>query len=132
MGKNKRFIKKQSVLSELKEKYTDNQGRSQMIGIQPTILIFKLSTIRSWVKIYGTTNCAIFTCQLFFFLIFNRKVNVKSHVIDIANYSKLARCSATHIVINDWIKTFNIPGISYLCGLQHTLYTDSFEASYTI
>ena len=45
MGKNKRFVKKQSVLSELKGNYTDNQARSLMIAIQPTNLIFKLSTI---------------------------------------------------------------------------------------
>ena len=44
-GENKRFVKKQSVLSELKGNYTDNQARSLMIAIQPTNLIFKLSTI---------------------------------------------------------------------------------------
>ena len=47
MGENKRFIKKQSVLSELKENYTDNQARTLMIAIQPTNLIFMLSTISS-------------------------------------------------------------------------------------
>ena len=47
MGKNKRFIKKQSVLSELKENYTDNQAHTLMIAIQPSNLIFMLSTISS-------------------------------------------------------------------------------------
>ena len=42
-GEKKRFIKKQLVLPELKGNYTDNQARSLMIAIQPTILIFKLS-----------------------------------------------------------------------------------------
>ena len=46
---NKRFqfmSNKQSVLSEIKRNYTDNQARSiLMIEIQPTNLIFKLSTI---------------------------------------------------------------------------------------
>ena len=32
-GENKRFVKKQSVLSELKGNYTDNQARSLMIAI---------------------------------------------------------------------------------------------------
>ena len=40
-----KFIKKQSVLSELKGNYTDNQARSLIIAIQPTNLICKLSTI---------------------------------------------------------------------------------------
>ena len=44
-GENKRFIKKQSVLSKLKGNYRDNQARSLMIAIQPINLIFKLSTI---------------------------------------------------------------------------------------
>ena len=46
MEKNKRFVEKQSVLSEIKGNYTDNQACSLMIAIQPTNLIFKLSTIR--------------------------------------------------------------------------------------
>ena len=45
MGENKRFIRKQSVLSELKGNYIDNQTRNLMIAIQPTVLIFKLPTI---------------------------------------------------------------------------------------
>ena len=45
MGKNKRFVKKQSVLSELKGNNTDNQPRSLMIAIQPINLTFELSTI---------------------------------------------------------------------------------------
>ena len=44
-GENKRFVKKQSNLSELKGKYSDNQAHNLMIAIQPTNLIFKLSTI---------------------------------------------------------------------------------------
>ena len=44
-GENMRFVKKQSLLSELKGNYTDTQARSLMIAIQPTNLIFKLSTI---------------------------------------------------------------------------------------
>ena len=43
--KNKQSVKKQSVSSELKENYTDNPTCSLMIAIQPTNLIFKLSTI---------------------------------------------------------------------------------------
>ena len=39
------FVKTQSALSELKGNYTDNQAHSLMIAIQPTNLIFKLSTI---------------------------------------------------------------------------------------
>ena len=45
MGKNKKFVKKQSVLSELKGSYTENQACSLMIAIQPTNLIFKLFTV---------------------------------------------------------------------------------------
>ena len=45
MAKNKWLVKKQSVLSEFKGNYTDNQAHSLMIANQPTILIFKLSTI---------------------------------------------------------------------------------------
>ena len=45
MGKNKQFVKNQSVLFELKGNYIENQVRSLMIAIQPTKLIFKLSTI---------------------------------------------------------------------------------------
>ena len=44
-GKSKHFVKKQSVLSELKGNYTDSQARSLMIAIQSTNLILKLSTI---------------------------------------------------------------------------------------
>ena len=44
-GEKKWFVKKQSVLSELKGNYTDNQARSLMIAIQPTKVVFKLSTI---------------------------------------------------------------------------------------
>ena len=44
-GENKWFVKKQSILSESKGNYTDNQACSLMITIQPTNLIFKLSTI---------------------------------------------------------------------------------------
>ena len=44
MGKICDSSKKQSILSELKGNYTDNQARSLMIAIQPINLIFKLST----------------------------------------------------------------------------------------
>ena len=44
-GENMQFVKKQSLLSELKGNYTDTQARSLMIAIQPTNLIFKLSAI---------------------------------------------------------------------------------------
>ena len=44
-GENKRFVKKQSVLSKLKGNFTDNQAHSLMIAIQPTNLIFRLSAI---------------------------------------------------------------------------------------
>ena len=44
-GKNKQFVKIQSVLSKLKGNYTDSQARSLMIAIQSTNLILKLSTI---------------------------------------------------------------------------------------
>ena len=49
---NKQLIKKQSVLSELKGNYIDNQARRIMIAIQPTILILKLPTT-------SATDCAI-------------------------------------------------------------------------
>ena len=44
-GKISDSSEKQSVLFELKGNYTDNQTRSLMIAIQPTVLIFKLPTI---------------------------------------------------------------------------------------
>ena len=44
-GKYKQFVKKQSVSSELKGNYTDNPACTLMIAIQPTKLIFKLSSI---------------------------------------------------------------------------------------
>ena len=43
--KNEWFIKKQSILSELKGNYMDSQAHSLVIAIQSTILIFKLPTI---------------------------------------------------------------------------------------
>ena len=50
LWKNEQFIKQQSVLSELKGNYTDNQACSLMIAVQPTNLVFKLSTINHHIR----------------------------------------------------------------------------------
>ena len=56
MGKNKWSIKKQSILSKLKDNYKDHQAHSLMIAIQLTNLIFNLSIISTTIVPFVQSN----------------------------------------------------------------------------
>ena len=74
MDKKKRFILKQSCISELRVNYIDNLANDLQLAIQATVLILKQLSIGA--KIVPLA-----------YVVFGRKISVDFRIIDIATYT---------------------------------------------